>query len=411
LSILSSVPKALLSLLPVDSVPPLRLRPLFNIGILDIPTLTAISPAQSITHVPSSEFSPSWIACTTDELLATKPQLYDVLVSLPPPSSITWPNSEKPRPYPKIYPSQPSKAGSALPNAHLLKATQRDLRRYINLRSDLHTLPSAKPSTEERQGTAGSEYNEAEIGSDDASTTSSQSTQDTLPGSDDVVEATPWAQIAYTGFIWWASAGEKRTGLGVGDGEKGEDDRDRALLMSTDQAQDEGFDSVVIDGTDDLRGRGRVGMCRELAIVRYFHRLTGLIFATISDAISRVDGEEVRRGEPYGRADEDSEGLIRGPSGQEESHLSRDDENGSDEYGNEDDEADETIALLPSEIVDNSSLDQATVIINSADMEQMGLDVWSRADRDFVVELVQLWWGRAAVVTARRIECCGVWVL
>jgi hypothetical protein len=51
------------------------------------------------------------------------------------------------------------------------------------------------------------------------------------------------------------------------------------------------------------------------------------------------------------------------------------------------------------------------VTITVADMAEMGLDVWSAADRIFVEELVSLWWGRAAKVDSARIRCCGISVL
>ena len=41
----------------------------------------------------------------------------------------------------------------------------------------------------------------------------------------------------------------------------------------------------------------------------------------------------------------------------------------------------------------------------------MGLDVWSQADREFVEELVALYWGRRAEVQVARVECCGVRIL
>ncbi|RMD42571.1 hypothetical protein DV735_g2545, partial [Chaetothyriales sp. CBS 134920] len=83
LSVLSSLPKPLLAYLPgagtaaaaAAAAPSSLLRPvptLFNIGITDIDDLS-----------PRSAFPDGWIACTTDEVLATKPQLYDIAVYLP----------------------------------------------------------------------------------------------------------------------------------------------------------------------------------------------------------------------------------------------------------------------------------------------------------------------------------------
>ena len=73
ISVLSSIQKVLLPLLPVDDVPDMRLRPLFNVGIQDIPLLTRSNESES-------EIQEGWVACTTDDVLATKPNLFDLLV-------------------------------------------------------------------------------------------------------------------------------------------------------------------------------------------------------------------------------------------------------------------------------------------------------------------------------------------
>jgi hypothetical protein len=393
------------------------------VGIHDIPTLSATSRKhQSDSAASASEFPPSWIACSTDDLLATKPQLYDILVNLSPPSSVAYPVSELPRQYPKIHPASSIQPGSIVPTSYPLLATQRDLRRYRNLKSDLATFSAAKSPLSERAGTAAKDDDEADVGvgSDNVSITSSKSSQSSLVSTEGVVEPTPWAQIAYNSCIWWASAGENRTGFGGGEDEEDEDGQDRALLMAAEPAQHDGSGSVLVDGPNsgpDVWGSGGTGMpCREMAIVGYFHRLTGLIFTTISDAISRVDGERVRRGECYGG----TEGLPDRDAqlGDHDDDGDDDVDEGNAEEGDEEsiDGADETAALLPSEADDpgpNQGADEAAlvVVIASSDMQQMGLDAWSQADREFVRDLVQLWWGRSVVVDVRRIECCGVRVL
>ena len=253
-----------------------------------------------------------------------------------------------------------------------------------------------------------------------------------------VIESTPWALIAYTSFIWWASAGEKKSGLGEDDEQQvGEDEQDRALLFS-------GHDED--EGGEGQEGRERFGgLSKETAIVGYFHRLTGLIFATVSDAISRVDGEGVRRGGGGGdytkyTDDNENESAGRGESGKEAvqglglmspSNEPTDIAAGKDAEREEGEDADPAVAapsngegedepLLPQASSSktpslSSSLDEerptALVEITSEDMAQMGLDVWSSADRSFVEELVLLWWGREAAVRGGRVECCGVRVL
>lgn len=457
LSVISSVPPSLLSLLPVDSIPPLRLRPLFNVGIQDIPTLEIPRKAKSDTTEPSPDFSPSWIACTTDDVLATKPHLYDILVNLPHSASSRSTTSPTHRDhksqtetYPKIYPSDPSLTRSTNPRSKILKATQRDLRRYLNLRSGLHPLPSAKPEHRERTAPR----DDPSAADDTASiSSSSTSTSSTFSRTDQVVESTPWALIAYTSFIWWASAGEKKRGFGVGGeeeelGEGGEEELDRALLlgMAVD-GRDGELDLDVDDERDRHWGQGQgqngdgyfagirrenggTGLAKETAIVGFFQRLTGLIFATVSDAISRVDGEDVRRGEGEAQTDTDSGGEVRTNADVAALEVGHDDQEEDVDDDDDDDEGDENAPLLSPDKINHKNKtqplangteageegeegeeDQPTVLITASDMAQMGLDVWSSADRVFVEEFVRVWWGRRGVVKGGRVECCGFRVL
>ncbi|KAK2839218.1 hypothetical protein FQN49_006356, partial [Arthroderma sp. PD_2] len=51
------------------------------------------------------------------------------------------------------------------------------------------------------------------------------------------------------------------------------------------------------------------------------------------------------------------------------------------------------------------------ITITSSDITNMGLDAWSHADKVFVVELVNVWWGRKAQVEGSHIQCCGVRII
>lgn len=338
-----------------------------------------------------------------------------------------------------IYPSSPSIART-IPK-HGLKATQRDLRRYLSLISNLRNLPSAKPlpSTfkippEQLDRTAPRPEDE-----DSNSLLSNFTSSSSTFSRSSTVESTPLAVIAYTSFIWWASAGEKKSGL-VDDEEeeRGEEEQDRALLLTTMDDDNGGARRLQEDeeeegGGGEGRGDDSDGpLTKEMAIVSYFHRLTGLIFATVSDAISRVDGEGFRRGEGDGENGDSGDetptgeeraverlGLVRSESPTDVEEVQKADEaeeeNEEQQAGREDDEEDdETQPLLPSSLhptdtnenhehdhhddQDDDEDDQPTVEITTHDMTQMGLDIWSSADRSFVEELVMLWWGRRVVV-------------
>lgn len=95
-------------------------------------------------------------------------------------------------------------------------------------------------------------------------------------------------------------------------------------------------------------------------------------------------------------------------------------EDEEDDDEEEEEEQDENAPLLPpapnttasdmqAEAEDETDL--PNVILTSTDLTQMGLDIWSSADRSFVEEFVHVWWGRKAVVQGGRVECCGVRVL
>ncbi len=349
--------------------------------------------------------------------------------------------------HPKIYPSSPLL--SRLVPKHGLKATRRDLRRYLTLRRNLRSLPSAKPLApapkvppEQRDRTAPRQEDDDD--NEDGDSVTSDFSSSSAFSRTSVIESTSWALIAYTSLIWWVSAGEKKSGLAEDDDQQaGEDEQDRALLLSADDEEEEEEGEGGRSEGEEVLG----GLTKETAIVGYFHRLTGLIFATVSDAISRVDGDGVRRGgmdyEQYtdeddgigtdgshireeavqglGLASSSSNDPTNTKTGEEDTGAREEVEGEgadtaivapSDGEGEDEGEGEgETEPLLPQA----SSLDEerptAPIEITNEDMAQMGLDAWSSADQSFVEELVLLWWGRKAVVRGGRVKCCGVRVI
>lgn len=326
LSILSSVSRTLLSLLPDADRQNRRLRPLFTVGVLDIPQLE------------QSEGSPddSWIACTTDDVLSTKPNLYDLVVLLP---GAALQNADT-KVYPRMVPSRPQSAGS-FPTGGT-KSTQRDFHRFVHLQQSLRQFPA----------------HDEPIDNDDSSSVSSQSSSYSETRA--VVEHPSWSRVAYTSLVWWASAGDRRGGLS--ETEEAETEQDLSLLPEGDGEQ-----------------------TREVALVAYFHRLTAAIFQTIAEAVARADGTRV---------------------GEESYH---------DDEGDVDAEGTTSSDPIPSVEVESEGLlseqDESQVEITQDDMAVMGLDSWSPSDKRFVEELVEVWWGRKAVVRAAVIECCGLRIL
>ncbi|OAX85077.1 hypothetical protein ACJ72_00549 [Emergomyces africanus] len=340
LALLSSLPQTLLPLLPPNAPPALRPRPLFSIGIHDMPYISSLS-RPSISDPDSC-----WIACTTDSVLGLKPELYDVLVNLPPA-------------YSKHAPQQKPIS---------LKATQRDARRYSTLKIGLRELS---------RGDSDSVMDDDDDASDGISNFSSSS----------IVEPVSWPLLAYTSFLWWASAGEKREGASEGENEEDT----RLLLIENDNAPNLTYPS-------SLSRRGSIALLdqsshqpREIALITYFRRLTTQIFTVISDVIARQDDN----------------------AAETESALAPEDDGSNldlDEHSILDATTSLNEPLLPSSSYhDTSSGDIIT--FTSSDITEMGLDTWSASDRAFVEELVQVWWGRKAQVHGARINCCGVRIL
>ncbi|KAJ5331855.1 hypothetical protein N7476_001638 [Penicillium atrosanguineum] len=278
LSLLASLPNSLLQALPEDHTPPLRPRPLFNVGIHDIPDLASYDSDRSTQNL---EKDPSWIACSTDTVLSMKPELYDALVTLPPPYS----QQGSERAFPKIALMDHSSTKHNANKTVQLKATQRDARRYAMLRKGLRQFSSdgaASPNTED---------------SDADSTYSSSS----------IVEPLSWTRLAYTSFMWWASAGENRDGLSKEE-EEHQIEQDARLLASLESLA---YPASNSNGRRSLHLEDQSQEPPEVALVAYFRRLTTQIFYTLAGAVARHDSDghsDVY--EPYSDAPVNDEGDL-----------------------------------------------------------------------------------------------------
>lgn len=156
-----------------------------------------------------------WVACSTDDILVAKKQLYDTLVSVPPPYTAQAAG--------KVWPRISTKRGTEI------KATQRDLRRYRTLRRQLRQYYSPAPLQSPLESllminsastTLSSPENSQEIFDDASSNTAAQ-----------LAEPQSWSALAYSSFMWWASAGEKRADVDE------EAEHDAALLRDFSQPQ------------------------------------------------------------------------------------------------------------------------------------------------------------------------------
>lgn len=303
---------------------------------------------------PSSEVTGDgmgygWVACTTDDILSLKDHLFDTLVTIPP--------SYSEQAKEKVWPRVEVKKGTEI------RATQRDLRRYRTLRRELRRFPSAHSphalrhsSTEQ---TSDLPFENTRETYDDASSTLDAQ----------LAEPQSWSALAYSSFMWWASAGEKRTDVDE------EADHDAALLRHFDDYRGDSPNRPRSARKSPGRSPGTEGMDTapaglEMTIIGYFHRLTTLIITTLSNIVDASDFSDADDGD---NAEEDENGGQRRQKRSGESPEDAD-----------------------------------AVYVSSEDMSRMGLDIWSESDRGFVRELLAFYWGRKADVRGGRVECCGV---
>lgn len=243
--------------------------------------------------------------------------------------------------FPRIVTSR-SELSKAFPKTGL-KSTQRDYNRFVHLFQALQRFSPSQVVNHDFQASADG----------DASSIASESSG--FSENKVVVEPPSWSRAAYTSLVWWASAGDRRAGLGDSE----EDDKDRDFALLNYESDDE--------------------QTREVALVAYFHSMTGRLFQTVAEAVARADGKDLQ--EDAYHDDEDPAAPVEAAADEErENLLGKDNETGD-------------------------------VEITQDDMTAMGLDSWSTSDQKFVEEFVHLWWGRKAVVHAGAIECCGIRII
>ncbi|KAL8414236.1 hypothetical protein RB594_005456 [Gaeumannomyces avenae] len=447
ISVLSNIPLSLFEMLG-PTAPSQRLRPLFTIGVHDIPFLiedqAATAAAAAARKRRPSSTTPligaddagaaggGWVACTTDSILAMKNDLWDVLITMPPPHS-----PAKERVWPTVE----------LPGGVQVRATQRDLRRFRNLGAGLARLApkpegafsdsprpeaagttsesGARPATPRRPGTS-SGWSAATVcqrlGDSDALL---------ADASEKVVEPTTWAALAYSGFMWWASAGEQRRseeaeeaatdaalltdlaaptlfsprqrrgsgvgtsplakagagsqGLGIADSvmslpaHRSPGGRAASGATDTGEAMPQSEEGEAASSDEE---RARV----ELATIAYFRRLTTQIIAVVADMVESGEDDDDDEDEREGD-------LTMASAG--------------------DSETEDTGLLRRSEGTDNNMDDRndglnGSVSIDSDALTRMGLDVWSNGDVAFVRAFTPLYFSRRAKVESKCVEVCGL---
>ncbi|KAF3769820.1 hypothetical protein M406DRAFT_86630 [Cryphonectria parasitica EP155] len=398
ISVLANIPFSVFDLLD-PSAPAQRLRPLFTIGVHDIPFLMADSaqrpgPTPEQPSNPLGSASSGWVACTTDSILAMKDDLWDVLITMPQ----TQPTNTKE----KVWPTVESPKGIPV------KATQRDLRRFRTLKAGLRRVAAAAATSTARQ---------PRLSTSSVKTTSflhnGEDSHTLADAADKIVEPVTWAALAYSGFIWWASAGEQRrsdeaeeaahdnglladlipgpspgnptpqqrrpsgsfnvTGMSGGLGESTTSLTARRATTTADGSASAGGAGAgagaSVDGAEAEEDRARV----ELGIITYFHRFTATVLGTLAEIVAATDEEE-----------------------EEEEY--NDDYTDLDTSRTQSEVDEDRVAATPT----------AEVRVDSDALAAMGLDVWSHADAAFVKEIVAMYFDRQARVEGKGVEVCGL---
>lgn len=313
-----------------------------------------------------------------------KPELFDTLVTLPP----SYSQQALERVFPTISLMDHSSTKHNQNQTVQLKATQRDARRYTMLRKGLRQFPQDRSVN-------------SELGDD--------TDDESIYASKSIVEPVSWARLAYTSFIWWASAGENRDGLSEEEEEQ-QIEQDARLLAS--------IESLAYPGPNSTAHRPNHSEAQgqeppEVAVVAYFRRLTTQIFFTLAGAIARHDNDG---GAEDGLADSYADSPDLNDAEEEDANYSLANSRQSfhDDDGNTPLLRQRSTTNANRRTSDSAKGEQdmeEPITITVADMAEMGLDVWSATDRIFVVELVALWWGRPAYVDSARIRCCGISIL
>ena len=355
LSVLSSLSRDVMAYVPSHSSSR-RIRALFNVGVQDIDMLS--QPAED-----------GWVACTTDDVLATKSDLFDLAVFMPSGES----KKARKKVYPKIVPSSKELA-KQFPKVGV-RASQRDAARYEGLIEGLRRYESSRVEREGKHGEEQQQRPEEEVEEDAPSVCSSRAPS--IHEHRDIVEPASWSQVAYTSLLWWATSGDRHRGLGEEQDEEAERD---AMLLGA-------------GGEED-------GRTKEVVTVSYFRRLTGMLFQAVYDVLRQEQGMEEAI-EEEGRGEVDERPSQRGGEEHEVGHH----------YQPSFDEGSAQRPLLKRKRSETPGESNEELAFTAEDVSAMGLDVWSRGDRDFVQEVVKVWWGREARVRGGGVECCGVRIL
>jgi len=298
-SVLATIPPGVSDLLINE---PNRLRTLFSVGVNDIPMLERLSApmpensSSTLIDPPDVVDEQGWVACTTDAVLALKPHLYDILVTLP--HQHAYPSLPNPKsksksvkiPTDNNHPTLTSSTGE------VLRPTLRDLRRWKRLRLEMPLPKTSGPD----------------------------------PDFDDLSYYRTWTEFVCAGLFWWATAGEAAYAEEFDTNESDDDyfltepparrgtlGEGVPLLQRSDTiesivAAGEAFDTTrTRTRSDTILSRTNGFGEADVGVMVYFHRMTARMVSSLSAVIdaneladeggvegtpaTRVSGEDLMR--------------------------------------------------------------------------------------------------------------------
>ncbi|RKF75158.1 Protein LCHN [Golovinomyces cichoracearum] len=237
-----------------------------------------------------------------------------------------------------------------------LRATRRDFRRYKSLMSklSLHNSSLQKPN---HVNLDTSLETESLFKSSSGTSVSENAYLSHLPDIENIIEPMTWSELLHSSLTWIADGAEQRSSL------CSESESESSLFSGLSFSP---TSRLLYRPNNDSKDRMR---CLdeldkpEMTIITYFHRLTTQILTTLEKVTETNELED-----------------------------DIDDENNP----------------LQCNSLDSDYESRAPIFVSSSDVVNMGLDIWSNSDYQFIQNLARLYTGRRSLVEELKLEMCGV---
>lgn len=233
---------------------------------------------------PDSCPTTGWIACSSDEILATKEALSDIRVKM---TSLTTDLSSN-HGWPEIVG----------PDGGKLYASQRDLRRYITLRQ---CISRSQADEEEAESHDGSNDRTLLLPAKDL-----KPPRLDIEAGSGIVEPESWASMAYSSYVLWASAADRSSAL------DDEVELDTSMFEAAPGSSD-GAKGPYERQSDMQRMPEVRSDALPRAVLAYFQRLTTMILTTLMDIVEVAGPDVAGEGEHILVSREDMQALGLDP--------------------------------------------------------------------------------------------------